>query len=282
MSKMKKLLAMILALAMVLGMSMTTMAVPLDAEAEGTVTITGISGTPIVTLYRVAKAEYVDGLFQYTWAPGVNVTKEDNSYKPTVEEITLAANGLVAGTIAPLATDVETGVGATYTKRVEVGAYIAVITGATDGYVYNPIFLTVSYDPSGALVDGTIGLPTNYTYGTNAVAKKTSATIKKEIKAGTTPDGDKKTASVGDVITYEVDVTVPSYPVDAVNKTFYISDTMSDGLTFDYESLKLIIGTVEITANEAGEFYHENKIIAKAIKKAEALGFTECLSSIYL
>lgn len=67
--------------------------------------------------------------------------------------------------------------------------------------------------------------------------RSTKPHIDKTIAGGTTTDGDKETVSVGDVVKYNIAVTAPSYPTNATNKTFFVADTMSDGLDFDYNSL---------------------------------------------
>ena len=44
-------------------------------------------------------------------------------------------------------------------------------------------------------------------------------------------------------MTFTLDkIQVPSYPANATNKTFFISDTMVTGLTFDYSSLNVSLG----------------------------------------
>ena len=45
--------------------------------------------------------------------------------------------------------------------------------------------------------------------------------------------GDDDSVSIGDVIPYEVNALIPSYPSDATAKRFVIGDTMTEGLTFD-------------------------------------------------
>lgn len=45
--------------------------------------------------------------------------------------------------------------------------------------------------------------------------------------------GDDDSVSIGDVIPYEVNALIPSYPSDATAKSFVIGDTMTAGLTFN-------------------------------------------------
>ncbi len=97
MKKMKKFLAMLLAMAMVMGMSATVLAAstdPLDtaladdtkvdtahgypsADDKATVTISNIVGEPEITLYRIAKPVYKEhGLEKFTFVTGAECLLE--------------------------------------------------------------------------------------------------------------------------------------------------------------------------------------------------------------
>lgn len=285
MKKMKKVLAMVLSLAMVFAMSLTAFA---ETKTEGVtgsktdkvkVEVSGLSGGETVTLYQIAAGDYQgDGerAFKgYTWATGISEELQKKAETATAstnlssQDITDIVNGIKNGTITAINTTTETAAGAKYEKEVAVGAYIAVITGATDNSVYNPIYLTATYNEAGALVGGEINASTAM-YGSEAVAKKTSPDIKKEIVEGTTPDKDENdkdihTGSVGDVITYKITPTVPSYPKTAKNKTLFVTDKMSSGLTYDPSSLTIKIGTGENKTDVKavnGTFTYNEKAIA--------------------
>ncbi len=67
----------------------------------------------------------------------------------------------------------------------------------------------------------------------------------------TVNDGkDKDDAAIGDVIPYEIKATIPTYPEGATNKIYNISDTLSEGLTFNPGSLKAFLNDVELTAGD--------------------------------
>lgn len=64
-------------------------------------------------------------------------------------------------------------------------------------------------------------------------------------------DGDAS-VSIGDVIHYEVNALIPSYPSGATAKRFVIGDTMTAGLTFDKNNIKVYFDadhTLEVPAN---------------------------------
>ena len=285
----KKIIAGLLTATMVLGMSMTSFAEPTytvgnnqgtytdkpDAADRATVKITGITGTPTVTLYQIAEVVYGSGdveFVDYKWAEGANFTKKET---PTAEEINGIAQkliGAVTPAIEPISEDTTSNVGDTYSKEVEAGVYIAVITGATDGKIYNPILLTATYSDDGKLYAGEVGSGDNYLFGSTAVAKSSSPDVEKEITDGVTTDltnGTINTVSVGDVVDYKVTPTVPTYPSNAKNKTFFISDRLSVGLTFDYASLKVTVNGTALTRSEDGNTfsYADGTVVAKAVAK---------------
>ena len=216
----KRIVAALLASSMVLGMSVTTFAAGTtvgskqgtyenkpDAADRATVKITGITGSPTVTLYQIAEVEYGPGnveFVDYKWAAGAGFADPKN---PTANEINAIAQKLTDTTITPISTDTTQNVGDTYSKEVEAGVYIAVITGATDDKIYNPVLLTATYDKDGKLYASEVGSDENYLYGSTAVAKSSMPTVDKEIKDGTftdISDSSKETASIGDVVSYEV------------------------------------------------------------------------------
>lgn len=281
MKNMKKVLAVILSLAMVLGMSLTTFAAngTPTATDRADVSITGIGEGATVSLYQIAFGEYgkngADGFVEYKW---VTDTKFEDVNAPTADEINSIAqrieNNSLRLTPAEGSTKVVDATG-TYTYSASAGAYIAIIkSGEGDTAIYNPILLTASYVAEGAEAGNLEGheVSTDERYiGTAAVAKKTTPDVDKKIVDGTVTDDDRETASVGDVITYEIEPTMPSYPANATNKTLTFADTMSDGLTFVFGSLRISFledTTKEVTATMQDDgsilFECDGKEIAKA------------------
>ena len=248
----KKISALLMAAIMVLTMCATVFAAAVSDQNTATITITGLNTdeTPTVRLYKVVKGNYSEQGFlgTYTNANGVAIADLNN---PTEAEINAIAQGIAAGTISSYAdgTSVEevtaTVEGDTATATATgAGVYIALITGATKT-VYNPLYIGVSYNKNSELSHDRISA--GDLYANTAVAKKTSPKIEKDITGGIKADGDKATVSVGDVINYKLTPTVPSYPTNAVNKTFFISDTMSSGLDFNFTSLTLAAAGYEVT-----------------------------------
>lgn len=276
----KKMIAGLLTATMVLGMSVTAFAAdsqgnhvtkPDDAD-RADVSITGIAGNPDVTLYQIASVDYGPGGVEfvgYNWAKGAEFA---DPKAPTANEINKIAQGLIASpqTITPKEMWKAQDVGDTYTKEVPAGAYIAVITGADNGDIYNPILLTATYNEDGELTTKPISSDAYYLYGSKAVAKSSSPDVEKEITGGTTLDltnNTINTASVGDVVDYEVTPTVPTYPSNAKNKTFFISDRLSAGLTFEYDSLTVTVNGTALTRSGNTFSYADGTVVATAVAK---------------
>lgn len=258
MKKMKKILAMLLAVVMVMGMSLTVFAKQTESGVASktdtaTVSISGISGKATVTLYQIAEGVYGEsgkGLIKYEYREGITPLSE----QPTSGEINAIHQAILTGNTGATVVETQTDIGElnankTYTSNeLNAGAYLAIISGAADGSVYNPVLLTVSYNENGALEAGNVDITQGYIYGSSAVAKKTAPDIDKEIVDGTTPDpdGDHETAGIGDVVTYQITPTMPSYPENATNKTLFVSDTMSEGLSFIFDSLEISLKDTQL------------------------------------
>ncbi len=328
MKKMKKILAMLLAAVMVMGMSVTALADEPTSELSATVSPTtkplenapassdtvavkigAVSGNPTVTLYQVASADYGKdgkGLIQYKWIEG-NEIDFDNATSGQIAEL---ANRIVNG---KLRVDPYPAVGTidasgVYSAEVSAGVYVAVITGAADGSIYNPILLTATYSARKSNDDGSVAgvdliggsidpSKVGYLNGAAAVAKKSTPSINKTINPTTvTPDKgiDEEpaegtnttskpgpttdaTVSVGDVVGYSITPEMPSYPKEAINKALAISDTASKGLTFQFETLEMVLDgnlaveKAEDERNNRVTFTYDEKVIAYA--KATENGF---------
>ena len=150
MKKIKKVLAVILSLAMVLGMSLTAFAATPSNSDKADLTITGLEKGVTVKLYQIAHAEYgegaVKGLLKYEWNTGVAFANPD---EPTVDEINAVAQNIA--TLGNLVDTKTLGEGETsYTYNAEAGAYIAILTSADNDTVYNPIILSAAYGKEGA------------------------------------------------------------------------------------------------------------------------------------
>ncbi|WP_201346232.1 SpaA isopeptide-forming pilin-related protein [Streptococcus suis] len=262
---MKRIFTLLTVLLTVLGMNARPVFAASNTD-QAELKITNIEGNPTVTLYKIDEGVYNatnDSFIRFDYASGVKLTETG----PTAEEITNIANGILDNTIQAKASKVLQVTNGTATYRATgAGVYIAILTGATDGRSFNPILLAASYNGEGKLTGGSVDSKAKYLYGQTSVAKSTLPSIDKTV-SGVTADADKNSASLGQVLTYSLNVTLPSYPTQAKNKTIFISDTMSEGLTFDYASLTISWNGQTLIADTTGQFKTQGDIlIAKAVK----------------
>lgn len=140
-------------------------------------------------------------------------------------------------------------------SNVALGQYVIVGMGNVKGArVYSTV--TAEVVP---YVDDTTTPPTYKIYNKYAVDLKTTTPGgEKTIEGGTTKDGEgeaaKDTASVGDVVSYQLSGDVPTYPEGTTNKTLFMGDVISSGLTLNPATVKVYgvaaDGTeTELTAN---------------------------------
>ena len=110
-------------------------------------------------------------------------------------------------------------------EAVAMGQYIIVGSGNTNGaYIYQTV--TAEVEPFVENDEYKI-------YEQYSVKMK----VEKNIINGTATDGNRQTASVGDVITYKLSAAVPVYPKGATDTTLYLGDELSEGLTLDLSSI---------------------------------------------
>ena len=259
MKRLKKMASLLVSLLMVFGMGIVKVNAATALDQDATLTITNIEAGSTVKLYKIWQAKYndsKDSITGWTKAEGTNFA---NPAEPTAEEITTMAAELQASHITPLDTITATVSGTSYTYNVTNGAsaYIAVITSPSNSdTIYNPILLSAKYTGTSTnLSNDSISTKSDYLYGSKTVAKSSKPKVDKEA-VGTTDntgtEGNHVTGSVGDKITYNVTVTTPVYPLTAVNKTVYVTDTLSEGLTFHYDSLMVKVNdkTYKIDVND--------------------------------
>ena len=216
MSKVKKVFAIILSMAMILGMSLTTFA-------------TTTTYTDNIRVYGVEEEE------------GITVTAyqiirydEKGEYVPVVED----SITVTEGKLTPMASDVlelsqELNQLTTHVElqKVEdyytsenalaIGTWMVIVTGSDD-YIYNPAIVSVNQTADG-IKYGELNLDTD-TWGANVWLKKTEPTI---TKTAITPNVSG--VQYGDIIQFQIETEIPSYTPNKTGIVYTISDTL-DGL----------------------------------------------------
>ena len=206
MKKMRKIFAVLLTLAMVLGMSMTTFA----AKTGATLTVKGLAtnGDQKVDIYEIYRLDANDNNWvPADWTDGTGVTTENITDKNILEA--LRAKAL---TSTPEATQ-TTSEGSVEFKNLQAGAYLVLVTDTTGKTTYNTMVAkTYKHDESDNLlcpIDETV------------VAKAEGYTTDKT--------ADATNVEIGDLITYTVKTTVPYQ--DGNVREFSVTDILS-GATY--------------------------------------------------
>lgn len=247
MSKVKRILSVIMAMVMVLAMSVPTFAATATTPtandtAKGTVQ--NVEKAATVTAYQITKAQYDGGFTGYV--------KTDNKLAiadvlaPTSDEVTAIAKQIASGAVtltsktmtgAAVADDVKY---TDFTADLNAGYWLVIVSGTVDE-VYNPMLVGVYYSANGSdntMTSNPVNADSNWTLETsNAYAKSTTPSIKKEIVGGETAKGND--VAIGDTVDFKITTAIPSYSKQYDTVTVAISDTMSAGLTLDKNSIKI-------------------------------------------
>ena len=215
---MKKILAILVALTLVLGIA-AVFAEDGDLTADESITITGLEKDDEVTLYKVIK--WVDGE-GWALAEGFEGCTDMLDHVLAGEDLTKDDFDAIAAA-AKEATAVETAVkveGTSYTKDgVEPGMYYAAVAAATSGVMYNPLIVSADYTPG-----GTNEISTSESIADTSIAKKDTVTVEKEEEEPTC------SYNVGDEVSFTITTNIPVFSSAYTNPAFAVKDTLSAGL----------------------------------------------------
>lgn len=226
MKKFKKFFAVILSLAMVLGMSITSFAADGAPSSSDTakITISGIAATetPTFKVYQIVAPDYEKGvgLTGYHVVSGYTIADKTN-FIPADDEV--AGLVTVAGTkTAESFTFVKDATGNYVADGVGAGEYLVIAESA--GYTYNPMVVSVAYsnaNSAASLANGSVNAGSEWDInGSDAFVK--SSPIKPEKKV------DVNTQEVGGSVNYEITGTIPSYGPNYTNPVYKITDTYTN------------------------------------------------------
>ena len=269
MKKMKKLFAMLLTLAMVLGMSVTAFATSTPAPTKptegdkATATVSNVEAGATVTAYRIVEPTYNDkGFLGYKAAEGVTLA---NILEPTSNEVTgIAADKTLLATLTKETLSTPEGATGltTYTAQLGAGYWVVVVEGSDIQEVYNPMLVGIYYNVEGSgdnntLVNGAVDANSKWSLNsTPAYAKSEQPTIDKKITGSTgkdTRDGNESgnDVAIGDTVNFEIDTKIPSYSKSYTEVMVKITDTMGKDLTLA-DSVNLVV-TVDGVVVEASK-----------------------------
>lgn len=233
MKKMKKLFAMLLTLAMVFGMSMTSFAAP---ESTAKITVKNLTANDKTTLklYQVVKFNDATSSWEVTdWVK--EALKSDPSLVDLTTKSAIIDYAKLAKKYLPTTPNaVKENVNTTSCDftDLEVGAYLITASGNTTSYTVMGTG-TYDYDKDSNLI--------------KPVSKEISAKGETYTVVKTLKDSKQTFVIKGETVTFNIDTVFPSYDDDNTNRTFTITDTPTG---MKVTGVKVFVGGSELTEND--------------------------------
>ncbi|MDO4523196.1 MAG: SpaA isopeptide-forming pilin-related protein [Eubacteriales bacterium] len=272
----KKLSVIIFSIIMIVAMCMSAMAAPLtETKATDTakVTIEGVEDAANVVFYRIVSPIYGADDKDFQSYTAETITSGTDTYKisdisnPTKNEIENIYKALKGGATNNLTTKSFTGAAVKAGVDLTAGTWMAIITGGNK--LYNVMIASVNYitttnaGTSSTVIEGTtIQEGAKLRLGNvDLYAKVSEPTVDKTVEGGN-PSTDERSASVGDELKFTIEADKPEYPENSTNKTFFIADEMSEGLSYIPGSLKVN----GIVPNESNEVKNDDDEIIARVK----------------
>lgn len=249
-TKAKKLVTLILTALLVLSiLPMNVFAAQRDVTASSTasITINNAVENDILAAYKVVDITYVAETNTLTYAWNSNFADyfagatSYNSTAYTVEQFAALTDdsdtlkSLLAGLPSYIADKSITPVG---TPTVAAGGTATFANLAMGEYFIRPISTTSVYQLMLQKVEPTI------VDGKYVIDDVTFSAKHKEVSV--TKTADKTSVTKNEKITYTITVEIPTYATGAVDKSFYVSDLLPDGLTIDTASIKVKIDGADV------------------------------------
>ena len=234
MKNLKKIMALIVAMVMIVGTmsSMTVFASQQGAAtADGKVEILGLDEGDEVALYQVIGWEDSTG-WAFVNGFDVDEIKGHLGTTNTPFDIDTGIVNTINSQIKDTTPKVSGGTleNGKYTANVAPGMYIAVVTAATAGTVYNPIIVSSDFVVGGNSVDASSDSIPNSVSGAEAVAKKSTIELTKEGTDTTTvDDNNHETVAVGDTVNFKINTTIPPFATYK-KPVFKVTDKLSAGI----------------------------------------------------
>lgn len=256
-----KILGLLLALMMIIGVCAPAMAAAVDKEvakdAKGSITVTSDESGWTATAYKVINVNFNFDKQQpedpvYTWNNNVATWVKENygSYISDVNAVTNQFQDFASSVDPQFGQEVRSFVDALAKKvreskiqevstasesnrtakmdNLEMGGYLVLVESTTGTKIYAPGFVNIypSYDET----------------QNKWVLKEDNANANMAIKSSDptiVKTADKATVAIGDTVTYTLEMDVPQYPENTDYKTFVFGDKLPSGLQLVSDSLKI-------------------------------------------
>lgn len=282
--KAKKVLAMLMASAMIMGSTVTAFAgigqIPSGTDSS-TIKIENLDEEATVKAYQIIDADYVEGQGFVGFVWNVNYTDENTNIKKgdkvtdPEKEITQNMITTIAKNPASYglnAVNVTMGANDVTETELTVGTWMIIAeAGSEADIVYNPMIASVYYavnEKTGKNEMATADVDADDSWdlnGTTAYAKSTTIDITKTI-----PNLEFEDVAVYDSVPFEIKGTIPSYSLQYKEDTvkFIITDTFEYGLTMN--EIKDTDGeTVLAGVQKEPQVYINDVLIAKGTNTYE-------------
>lgn len=253
MKKLKKIMALVIALAM----TFTMMSVSAFAEEayDETVSVTGLTEGDVAHFYKIvewvgsASGNYKGwkAVSPYVFNPDLGTVLEGKAAVPADPTAgTAAQDAIPAGISATLANalaDAASGDGFEVTVGEDgkaelnvtgdnkgAGIYMVLIEPANPDVVYNPVFVSSDYDKTTNPNTNTWAISDVASYITNdAAAKKSTTTLEKTASTTEAAPDDVKwiTTAIGDTVHFTVTTTIPGFGNAFISPMFKVTDKLT-------------------------------------------------------
>ena len=262
MKKLKRMMALVIAMAMVLSLHLTAFATDVgNVSLDTSVSVSGLQTGDSVNFYQIVK--WVDGtgwawinsdyeaalataaasftpaktapvLTTITGTTDKDLTDPNTSTKGAIsaDHAAILAKAAELANLAPV-NKAESDGTATYASA-PAGLFYAQVVPATADYLYNTIFVGADFKSDNNT--NSIAANTAKVGGeTNAIAKKEQVTLTKEshpetADSATGADNIKYDHNVGDVIPFKITSTIPAYGEGYQDPQYEITDSLETGL----------------------------------------------------
>ena len=249
-TKAKKLVTLILTALLVLSiLPMNVFAAQREVTASSTasITINNAVKNDVLAAYKVVDITYnaANNTLSYAWNSAFadyfagNTTYNDTAY--TVDEFAALTNNpdglktLLAGLPKYIANKSITPVD---TRTVDAGGTATFADLAMGEYFIRPTSTTSVYQLMLQKVEPTV------VDGKYVIDDVTFSAKHKEVSV--TKTADKTSVTKNEKVNYTITVEIPTYATGAVDKSFYVSDLLPDGLTIDTDSIKVKIDGADV------------------------------------
>lgn len=286
--KAKKVLAMLMASAMIMGTTVTAFAAEGTAPSESDaaiVNITGVNAGATYEAYQIIDARYDEdgqGFVEYVWADGMPSAgqKVPDPAKDQITSDMITALAKNHSNLTAFDNNNNPGDGNQFNPNenaLPVGTWMILVTpGADDVKIYNPMIVSVYYDTNTSsssnndMISGAVNADSNWGLATlNAYAK--SSNVEDEVSK----EVDDPQVSKKDDVGFTLKGTIPSYSKNYYeNVTYTLTDTIVNGLQYKLGSDNI----VEVTVKNGQNVLEKDKDYVVSMKdnnKSFSVAFTK-------